>query len=540
MARLTYTTRLLLLGPLALAACPRDDVPTDTGSTSSGDESTTGDGTTTTPPTTDSTSSDSSDSSDSTSTGAADPCADVECRPGEECIDGTCVACGRPTCETGCAAGETCECPPDDPCCDVGMCVPPECPADPLVGNYAECLLDGTPDGTPCDGAACIIDNDTAPEAGVCMAQGCDYSCQCPPHPGTGNAFVTCEDITGDDVNDCWIDCQGGATCPDGMSCFGSFICLWSDADETPLYGDCFNGPLTCENGGFCVGAGASGAYCSVACGDVGDCQPPPATGDAAVSCDDVTMDGMAECWLDCSAGQACPDDMVCFMDFICLFPEILPPGDNYGDCINWPGGCNPDEDACVTDAAGGVCSQTGCVDAMGCPVAPATGNAVVACGDLGNGNTCYLDCGMGETCPDGMVCFTIGMNDVCVWPDAPEDLTCVMTDLGSATGMAVAMGTTTGAGNDFTPSCGNGGNDADVALRWTAPADATYTFDTLGSVFDTILMIFPDCSTSEVACNDDFIGLQSQLQLEIPAGQSVLIVIDGWNANGNYVLNID
>ncbi|MCX4246030.1 hypothetical protein [Paraliomyxa miuraensis] len=550
MARLTYTKPLLILGVLALTACPGDDTTLETDSASSGDESTTGNGPTTTPPTSSTSTTD--DTVDSTSTTGDDPCANVECPPGQECIGGSCFTCGLPTCDSDCPMGEVCECPDDDECCDVGMCVPLDCPGDALPGNYEPCLTDGVPDDTPCDGAACIVDNDANPQAGVCMVLGCEYSCQCPPHPGTGDAVVTCEDVTGDDVSDCWIDCGGGATCPDGMSCFGGFICIWSDSPETPLYGDCFNGSPICADGGFCLGAGPDGAFCSGACGDVGDCQPPPATGDATIQCLDVTMDGMPECWLGCMGGETCPDDMYCYMDFICLWPEIIPPGDNYGDCFNWPGGCEAGEDACINDNGmmpmAGACSQSGCADAMDCPAAPASGNAPVACGDLGGGNTCLLDCSMGETCPDGMACTTVdlgmGMStDVCMWPDHVEDFTCSDGDLGSAVGMAVSMGTTVGAGDDYIPSC-SGGNDEDVELQWTAPADGTYTFDTVGSSIDTILTIFPDCVTPEVACNDDInpamMNFQSTVTLDVPAGQTVLIVIDGWNESGNYVLNIN
>jgi len=42
-----------------------------------------------------------------------------------------------------------------------------------------------------------------------------------------------------------------------------------------------------------------------------------------------------------------------------------------------------------------------------------------VACGDLGGGNTCFLDCAGGATCPDGMTCTNLGGGDMaCLWPD--------------------------------------------------------------------------------------------------------------------------
>lgn len=425
MTRFTYATPLLL-GALVLSACPGDDVPADTEGSSSGDTTMdpTSMGPTTTPPTTTTVDPDSS-SSDSATT-VADPCADVDCGPGEQCIGGTCFDCGDPSCESACGAGETCQCPKDDLCCDVGFCAPPVCGSPLLEGNYADCLDDmGMTSDEPCDGAACVVDSPANPTAAVCVASGCDEACQCPVAPATGDAVVNCEDVTGDRVNDCWLECSGGATCPDGMICFGGFICLWSDLapTEVPLYGDCANVQgATCEDG-FCVQA-PTGAVCTAACADVMDCEPAPLTGDAPITCVDVTGDMMPECILDCSMGDACPDGMDCFGGFVCIWPEIVPPpppASGYGDCVDNPmTTCEAGEDTCLTDAGGtaGACSLSGCVDAVDCPGAPLTGNAPVTCGDLGGGNTCYLDCAGGETCPNGTVCTVVGGGSACLWTE--------------------------------------------------------------------------------------------------------------------------
>lgn len=64
----------------------------------------------------------------------------------------------------------------------------------------------------------------------------------------------------------------------------------------------------------------------------------------------------------------------------------------------------------CLAPASGGgynVCAIKGCVDDCDCFTAPATGDAVVFCADLGNGGekACTLYCAGGQTCPDGMSC---------------------------------------------------------------------------------------------------------------------------------------
>jgi hypothetical protein len=52
------------------------------------------------------------------------------------------------------------------------------------------------------------------------------------------------------------------------------------------------------------------------------------------------------------------------------------------------------------------VCGRT-CATLCDCPEPAATGTATVTCGNVvgGGGNQCYLGCGGGETCPDGMEC---------------------------------------------------------------------------------------------------------------------------------------
>jgi hypothetical protein len=134
---------------------------------------------------------------------------------------------------------------------------------------------------------------------------------------------------------------------------------------------------------------------------------------------------GNGSCYLDCSDDEAvCPDGMTCRTmegSPACVWEQLItPPG--YGDCTDNPlSTCQPGEDACLTDPGGlaGACSLSGCTDAGDCLDPPITGDAPVTCGDLGGGNTCYLDCAGGQTCPDGTVCTDMGGGgSACLWTE--------------------------------------------------------------------------------------------------------------------------
>ena len=93
---------------------------------------------------------------------------------------------------------------------------------------------------------------------------------------------------------------------------------------------------------------------------------------------------------------------------------------------------------------------------------------------------------------------------------------------------------------NDFTPSCASS-FAPDVAYRFTAPATAVYTFDTFTSSYDTMLQVLDRCGGVELACNDDTLTLQSQLSVPLTAGQSVIVVVDGFaDSNGAYTLHVN
>lgn len=169
-----------------------------------------------------------------------------------------------------------------------------------------------------------------------------------------------------------------------------------------------------CLTGGDPVIAGV----CSVTpCVDACDCPAAPPTGNALVTCDAVTGGAQQFCYLDCSAGQACPNGMICFGDLACVWPGEGADGVPYGDCLNGgpntcglEGVCLSDDPAAPTVA---VCTED-CAGPAACPPSPG-GTAPVSCEDVTGDalNECILDCGGGGSCPGGMTCFA---GFICMW----------------------------------------------------------------------------------------------------------------------------
>jgi len=68
-----------------------------------------------------------------------------------------------------------------------------------------------------------------------------------------------------------------------------------------------------------------------------------------------------------------------------------------------------------------------------------------------------------------------------------------------------------------------------------TAPADGTYTFTTSpdATTIDTVLYLLDTCEGDAIACDDDGgVGSASRIQVDLVAGQTVLVVVDGYDAD--------
>lgn len=77
--------------------------------------------------------------------------------------------------------------------------------------------------------------------------------------------------------------------------------------------------------------------------------------------------------------------------------------------------------------------------------------------------------------------------------------------------------------------------------MSYTAPADGIYVFDTLESRIDTVLYTRRACDGPPLACNDDVADGESgsRLGLELAAGETVFLTVDGADAAGDFTLMV-
>jgi hypothetical protein len=182
------------------------------------------------------------------------------------------------------------------------------------------------------DDATCVVDDPAASTLGTCALLDCVHDCDCPDEPPTGTAESRCDAILEGGQTACYLNCSGGATCPDGMECWQNEICMFADlvCEDPPaagVFGDCVtSGNGVCDDANaLCLVDDPDNAMTGVCAfpGCITDCDCPaaPATGDAPVTCGPIVADSDDNaCFLDCSAGQTCPDGMTCFMNFICMW----------------------------------------------------------------------------------------------------------------------------------------------------------------------------------------------------------------------------
>ncbi|MCD4750222.1 MAG: carboxypeptidase-like regulatory domain-containing protein, partial [Thermoanaerobaculales bacterium] len=114
---------------------------------------------------------------------------------------------------------------------------------------------------------------------------------------------------------------------------------------------------------------------------------------------------------------------------------------------------------------------------------------------------------------------------------------TATLIDLGTYTGSTV------GATNDGEAECGSSIDSPDVWFRFSPSSNTRVAVETTGSSFDTVLSVHSACPgtiDNQIACNDDWDGLQSRVVFTANGGTDYLIRLSGFDgATGDFVLSI-
>src|SRR5262249_14121062 len=109
--------------------------------------------------------------------------------------------------------------------------------------------------------------------------------------------------------------------------------------------------------------------------------------------------------------------------------------------------------------------------------------------------------------------------------------------------------GTTCGATNDGSASCGFSATSPDLWYSFTAACTGRLVLDTCGSALNTVLSVHNGCpgtTGNEIVCNDDCVGgacsgsAQSCLSVAVTSGATYLIRVAGYaGTSGSFTLNV-
>jgi len=382
----------------------------------------------------------------------------------------------------------------------------------------------GTSCQIACDDRIDCTDESCDAATGVCLSV--PNSSRCPPNQ-------VCRADQGCSV----VECRTTEICADGFFCNGAEQCVRGRCVAGPPV-DCGGSDcqlLRCdENTRSCVGDLRD---------DDGDGFPPfecmggdcddrnarvfPGAPEACTDGRDNNCDSLIDC-----------EDAVCRRQDVC---RVL-----FEICDN---GVDDDRDQRAD------CADPDCINAPNCVMRfeicndrfDNDGDGAIDCfdPDCFGDPFCQVRTEAGQ-CRDGVDNDRDGAID-CFDPDCAMDPACLISpcpnqDLGSRVGQ-VALGNTANFGNDSVPSCVSQGHAApDISFQWRAPSTGRWLIDSNGSSYDAVLYALSGgCNGPEVACNDDTFGLQSQLQIDLVAGQVIVIVVDGFaSSTGDYVLNIN
>jgi cysteine-rich repeat protein len=145
---------------------------------------------------------------------------------------------------------------------------------------------------------------------------------------------------------------------------------------------------------------------------------------------------------------------------------------------------------------------------------------------------------GMSEQCDDGNAFSGDGCDAGCQRVTSCQDA----ADATWALGIASVTGSTAGAPDDATPTCGAGGSGERV-FTLDAPGTGTLTASTAnpGTTYDTVVSIRTTCdaASTEIGCDDDAAAPQSTATAAVTTGNRYYIIVDGRHAEGDFELTL-
>ena len=452
----------------------------------------------------------------------------VECDPGLVCSQGACVL--------ACSGGST-QC--GNFCVDTSN-DPQNCGDCGTVCSHDEVCVGGICANCPagmeqCDGA-CVDTSSSVQHCG-----GCGNAC---PHSGHGDA----ECAAGECEVECdpgWADCDGngycesrltldgncgacGVTCPSGQTCEsgtctpcqqGTTYCSGACVDTTAHPDHCGGCGLSCPHLAntniYCV-AGVCSHSCFSGCVDCDE--------DMATGCEVRVTTDRKNCG---TCGVQCGDDEICSSGTCqaCAADQTRC-GNNCKNTLSDKMNCGGCGVNCVTSAPNGVSVCQAGVCSIECKTSylDCDGNPLTGC-ETKNGHDNCGACSV--VCSSDSFC---GKSDTCE--------PCVPTELPSTLPISVS-GTTVGEPDTFSSSCGPG-VAPDAYFTFTAPAAGTYTVDTVGSSFDSVLELRDgSCRGEKISCHNGP-GNEASRTVSLDAGQTIIIIVDGrYSSQGQFVLNV-
>jgi len=362
------------------------------------------------------------------------------------------------------------------------------------------CFERGTPSGQQAVSSigACI-------QANGCQEQTCiDQNCQAeiavcdadsggPAAPSPAADGLTCNQIYG-----CFDQCRGDRACVD--VCFEQGSALGQRAVQDISQCISVNG---CQDEA-CARFNCADqiAFCDAQDGpDAGNAPGNGAPGDGAPG-------GALTCVEVFQCSQTCaPGDQLCARD---CYDRGTAQGRDEADAVAM----------CVQN---NQCRDDACARASCAP-------EIQACETPdGGGAQPNLPDNMGEDGPDEPVLFgrdPLAGDGTC---DAPNPLR-----------FGQVRGSTVDAPEALRGECAGGG--AEKVFSFTVDAATPVCIDTDGSDFDTVLYVRADAcvdAQAEVACNDDELGIQSQVGMMANPGVTYYVAVDGYNRSGEFVLNM-